>query len=151
MLLAKGKMDRPLNHNQLQAEKRGFFGRFVFATDHKVIGLQYSFSGLAFMGFGLGLMIVMRWQMAHPGQAIPIVGGWLEKILEPGMIQKGAMTPQLFNAFGAMHGTIMVFLGVVPVLFGGFGNFLLPLQLGAPDMAFPRLNMASFHLYFLGG
>ncbi len=50
-----------------------------------------------------------------------------------------------------MHGTIMVFLGVVPLAVGGFGNFVVPLQLGAPDMAFPRLNMASYWVYFLGG
>jgi cytochrome c oxidase subunit 1 len=53
--------------------------------------------------------------------------------------------------FGAMHGTIMVFLGVVPLAFGAFGNYVTPLQIGAPDMAFPRLNMASYWLYFVGG
>jgi cytochrome c oxidase subunit 1 len=50
-----------------------------------------------------------------------------------------------------MHGTIMVFLGVVPLAVGGFGNFVLPLQIGAPDMAFPRINMASYWCYFVGG
>ena len=50
-----------------------------------------------------------------------------------------------------MHGTIMVFLGVVPLAVGGFGNFVMPLQIGAPDMAFPKLNMMSYWVYFLGG
>src|SRR5881398_6903 len=50
-----------------------------------------------------------------------------------------------------MHGTIMVFMGVVPLAVGGFGNFVLPLQIGAPDMAFPKINMMSYWAYFLGG
>jgi cytochrome c oxidase subunit 1 len=50
-----------------------------------------------------------------------------------------------------MHGTIMVFLGIVPLAFGGFGNYVVPLQIGAPDMAFPRINMASYWVYFVGG
>ena len=61
------------------------------------------------------------------------------------------MLPEFYNELGAMHGTIMVFLGVVPLAVGGFGNFVLPLQIGAPDMAFPRINMASYWFYFLGG
>ena len=63
----------------------------------------------------------------------------------------GTMLPDFYNELGAMHGTIMVFLGVVPLAVGGFGNFVVPLQIGAPDMAFPRLNMASYWFFFLGG
>ena len=61
------------------------------------------------------------------------------------------MLPEFYNELGAMHGTIMVFLGVVPLAVGGFGNFVLPLQIGAPDMAFPKMNMASYWFLFLGG
>ena len=60
------------------------------------------------------------------------------------------MTPDFYNSLGAMHGTIMVFLGIVPVAFAAFGNFVVPLQIGAPDMTFPKINMASFHA-LLGG
>src|SRR6266508_4492647 len=62
-----------------------------------------------------------------------------------------AMTADLYNSFGAMHGTIMVFLAIVPLAFGAFGNYVVPLQIGAPDMAFPRVNMVSYQCYFMGG
>ena len=52
----------------------------------------------------------------------------------------GKMTPEFYNSLGAMHGTIMIFLGVVPVAFAAFGNFVVPLQIGAPDMTFPKIK-----------
>jgi len=61
------------------------------------------------------------------------------------------MSADLYNSFGAMHGTIMVFLGVVPLAFAAFGNYVVPLMIGAPDMAFPRVNLASYQCYVLGG
>jgi len=70
-----------------------------------------------------------------------------DETLMPG----GVMLPEFYNSFGAMHGTIMVFLGVVPLAVGGFGNYLVPLQIGAPDMAFPKLNATSYWCYFVGG
>ena len=82
-------------------------------------------------------MLIMRWNLANPGEIVPIVGKLLS---EDGNY-----------SFGAMHGTIMVFLGVVPLAVGGFGNYVLPLQIGAPDMAFPKLNMASYWTFFAGG
>jgi cytochrome c oxidase subunit 1 len=63
----------------------------------------------------------------------------------------GLMLPEFYNQLGAMHGTIMVFLGVVPLAVGAFGNYVVPLQIGAPDMAFPKLNAASYWSYFVGG
>lgn len=63
----------------------------------------------------------------------------------------GIIKPEFYNEMGAMHGTIMVFLGVVPLAVGAFGNYVLPLQIGAPDMAFPKLNMASYWVFFVGG
>ncbi len=61
------------------------------------------------------------------------------------------MLPEFYNQLGAMHGTIMVFLGVVPLAVGAFGNYIVPLQIGAPDMAFPKLNMSSYWCFFVGG
>jgi cytochrome c oxidase subunit I len=125
----------------------GFWRRFVFSVDHKVIGMQYAVTGLGFLFFGFCLMLIMRWQLAFPGQPIPLIGRFLGEARAPG----GVMLPDFYNELGAMHGTIMVFLGVVPLAVGGFGNFVLPLQLGAPDMAFPRLNMLSYWSLFVGG
>ncbi|MEE1506797.1 MAG: cbb3-type cytochrome c oxidase subunit I [Candidatus Neomarinimicrobiota bacterium] len=68
-----------------------------------------------------------------------------------GRMPEGIMIPDFYNSLGAMHGTIMIFLGVVPLLVGGLGNYVLPLQIGAPDMAFPKINMVSYWSYFLGG
>ena len=127
--------------------EQSFWRKFIFSTDHKVIGVQYSVTGLAFLFFGFCLMMIMRWQLAYPGEAIPLIGSLLGDARAPG----GIMLPDFYNELGAMHGTIMVFLGVVPLAVGGFGNFVMPLQLGAPDMAFPRINMISYWCLFMGG
>lgn len=125
----------------------GFWRKYVFATDHKIIGLQYGLTALCFLFFGFVLMMLMRWQLAYPEQVIPWIGKFLGENRAPG----GIMSPEFYNELGAMHGTIMVFLGVVPLQVAAFGNYFVPLQIGAPDMAFPRLNMASYWAFFLGG
>ena len=129
----------------------GFWRGYIFSTDHKVIGIQYGLTALMFLLFGFFLMLLMRWQIAHPQQPVPFIGPLLEKLLGPTMAGHGAISAELYNSFGAMHGTIMVFLGVVPLAFAAFGNYVVPLMIGAPDMTFPRVNMASYHAYFLGG
>ena len=126
-------------HAHAHAEP-GFLGKYVFSLDHKVIGIQYTVTSLVFLLFGFLLMTIMRWQLAYPGRPIPLIGQWLGVMNAPG----GIMLPEFYNQLGAMHGTIMVFLGVVPLAVGGFGNYVVPLMIGAPDMAFPRLNMASY-------
>lgn len=131
-------------------EQLPWYRKYLFSTDHKVIGMQYMITSLIIALFGFGLMIVMRWQLSYPGKPIPIFGGILENIFGPEMFSGGVMTPQAYNSFGAIHGTVMIFMALVPALFAGFGNFVVPLQLGAPDMAFPRLNMASFWCFFVG-
>src|SRR5437868_3314020 len=128
-------------------EELGFWRKYVFSQDHKVIGIQYAVTGLLFLLFGFSLMMIMRYQLAYPGSPIPLIGSLLGASNAPG----GIMLPEFYNQLGAMHGTIMVFMGVVPLAVGGFGNFVLPLQIGAPDMAFPKLNMASYWSYFVGG
>lgn len=131
-------------------EETGFWRTYVFSTDHKVIGLQYGFTALCFLLFGFMLMLMMRWQIARPGEPVPIVGPLLNAVLGQ-VAGKGIISPDLYNSFGAMHGTIMVFLAIVPLAVGAYGNYLVPLQIGANDMAFPRLNMMSYHVYAIGG
>ena len=125
--------------------EENFFQKYIWSVDHKVIGIQYGVTSLLFLLFGFGLMAIMRYQLAYPETVIPFIGQWL--FAESG----GIMLPENYNTFGAMHGTIMIFLGVVPLAVGAFGNYLVPLQIGAPDMAFPKLNAASYWTYFVGG
>lgn len=135
----------PLRHDSHHQES--FLRRYFFSTDHKIIAIQYLFVSLSFLLLGFGLVMLMRWQLAYPGQPLPYIGKWFGEENMPG----GVMLPEFYNQLGAMHGTIMVFLGVVPLGFAVFGNYLIPLQIGAKDMAFPRLNMFSFWSFFAGG
>ncbi len=123
---------------------------YVFSTDHKIIGMQYGITALLFLLFGFCLVLCMRWQIAKPGVPLPVIGPMMAKLLGD-MANGGVVSPDLYNAFGAMHGTIMVFLGIVPLAFAAFGNYVVPLQIGAIDMAFPRVNMVSYQAFALGG
>ena len=124
-----------------------FTEKYVFSLDHKVIGLQYLITSFVFLLLGFSMVLLMRWQLAFPGQPLPILGPLLSASAAPG----GVIGPEFYNQLGAMHGTIMVFLGIVPLGVGAFGNYVMPLQIGAPDMAFPRMNMMSYWLYLPGG
>src|SRR5690349_17276373 len=120
-------MEHAHDHHE---HKLGFWRKYVFSTDHKVIGIQYGITALCFLLFGFTLMMLMRWELAYPEKALPWIGHLFGENNMPG----GVMTPDFYNQLGAMHGTIMVFLGVVPLAVGAFGNVIVPLQIGAPDM-----------------
>src|SRR3989475_2070135 len=138
---AHGGHDAGHGHHELP-----FWRKYVFSVDHKVIGIQYAVTALVFLFFGFSLMMLLRWQLAYPGQPLPLLGKLLGETAMPG----GVMAPEFYNQLGAVHGTIMVSLGVVPRAVGAFGNFVVPLQIGAPDMASPRLNMVSYGLSLPG-
>ena len=121
---------------------QSFWTKYIWSTDHKIIGIQYGITSLVWLLFGFGLMMIMRYQLAYPDTPVPIVGALLG--------DGGLLPPEMYNSLGAMHGTIMIFLGVVPLAFGAFGNYFVPLQIGAIDMAFPKLNAASYWTYFAG-
>jgi cytochrome c oxidase subunit I len=125
-------------------EELPFIRKYIFSTDHKVIGIQFLFMSLFFLFIGGLLAMVMRWQLAWPSDpAMPLPGG---SLLPETMVAGGIVLPEFYNAAVTMHGTIMVFFAVMPLLVGVWANYLIPLQIGADDMAFPRLNMASFWL-----
>lgn len=116
-----------------------------------MIGIQYGITAMIFLLIGFFLMMIMRWSIAYPDEPLP---GFLQYLLGDNRdywLANGKITGDYYNMLGAMHGTIMVFLAVVPLGFGAFGNYVMPLQIGAPDMAFPKLNCASYWLYFIGG
>ena len=123
--------------------RHGFVRTYLFSLDHKVIGIQYAVTGLVFLLVGFILMMIMRYQMACPLTPVPFIG----RLLSEQNAANGVLLPEFYNQLGAMHGTVMIFLGVVPLAVGGFGNYLVPLQIGASDMAFPKLNMASYWVY----
>lgn len=111
-----------------------FWEKYVFSTDHKVIGMQYMFTGL-FMGIiGAFMVYVFRMQLAFPG--IEVFG-------------YGYVSPAEYNSLVTNHGTIMIFWVAMPVLIAAFGNFLIPLMIGVDDMVFPRINRLSYQIFLL--
>jgi cytochrome c oxidase subunit I len=103
-----------------------WYDYFTFNVDHKLIGIQYLVTSFIFYLVGGAMAVAMRTELATPDSDF--------------------LPPALYNAFMTNHGTIMIFLWIVPSAIGGFGNFLVPLMIGARDMAFPKLNAIAFWL-----
>ena len=123
------------------AAPAGFLRRYVFSTDHKVIGIQFLFTSLVMLLVGGLLAMLLRWQLGWPGRPLP----FMERLAPNGM-PGGVMVPEYYNMLFTMHGSIMIFFAIIPLLVGVFGNYLIPLKIGAGDMAFPRVNMISYWL-----
>jgi cytochrome c oxidase subunit 1 len=120
---------------------KSFLRRYVFSTDHKVIGIQYWLLALVSVFIGMALSALMRLQLAWPGERFTFL-----KTIFPHAAAGGNISPDLYLSLVTMHGTIMIFFVLTTAPQGGFGNFFLPLQIGAREMAFPVLNMLSFWL-----
>src|SRR5262245_12417040 len=115
-----------------------FVRKYIFSTDHKIIGMQFLITTLLMLFVGGALALGVRWQVAFPWTKLPIFGPML--FADTG----GQMSPEFYTMLFTMHATVMIFLVIIPVLAGAFGNFLIPLMVGADDMAFPILNMMSY-------
>src|SRR4051794_5520727 len=130
-----GHDDHAHAHHEL-----GFLKKYIFSSDHKIIGIQFLFVGLMFMVLGGLLAMLIRWQLAwpnDPSHPVPILGKWL------GWSQ-GVMPPDFYTMVFSMHASIMIFFVIIVLLVGTFGNYLIPLKIGAGDMAFPFLNGLAF-------
>jgi cytochrome c oxidase subunit 1 len=122
---------------------KSFLRKYVFSTDHKVIARQFLWAGLVFLALGGFLAMLIRWQWGYPKEPVPLVGA----VLFPD--SGGSVTPANYNVIFTMHGLIMIFFAITPILIGCFGNYCIPLMIGARDMAFPTLNMISFWTFLL--
>jgi cytochrome c oxidase subunit 1 len=134
-------------HGHGHEDERGFFTRWFMSTNHKDIGILYLLTaGLA--GFiSVAFTVYMRLELMEPGvQYMCLEGARLTAAAA------GECTPNghLWNVLITGHGILMMFFVVIPALFGGFGNYFMPLHIGAPDMAFPRLNNLSYWLFVAG-
>ena len=104
--------------------------RMMTTTDHKLIGKMYLITSFAWFLIGGLMALVIRSELAFPGQQV--------------------VNEELYNQLFTMHGTIMLLLFATPLFFG-FANVIMPIQIGSPDVAFPRLNMFSYWLFIFGG
>lgn len=120
-----------------------FLSKYVFSFDHKVIGKQFLWYGIFFLGIGGLMALLIRWTLAFPADPFPFIG----PLLFPHT--GGIVPPDTYAMLFSLHGTIMIFFAITPILIGAFGNFCIPLLIGARDMVFPTLNMLSFWIAFV--
>ena len=125
------------SNENLAGKKSRFFVRWFCSTNHKDIGVLYLLTS-ALLGFiAVAFTVIMRLELMEPG---------VQYIVLP----DGSPNGQLWNVLITGHGILMMFFVVIPALFGGFGNYFMPLMIGAPDMAYPRLNNLSYWLFLMG-
>jgi cytochrome c oxidase subunit 1 len=133
-----GELEEAVHGHAAGYPELGFVRKYVFSTDHKIIGVQFLITTLLMLMVGGALALGVRWQLAFRWSSMPLVG---ELIFAQ---QGGQISPEFYTMLFTMHATVMIFLVIIPVLAGAFGNFLIPLMIGADDMAFPTLNMLSY-------
>jgi cytochrome c oxidase subunit 1 len=117
--------------DHIHPEPQGFVARYIFSLDHKIIGIQYLITGFVFF----------------------ILAGLLAEVIRTQLLSAngGFVSPDVYNEVYSMHGSSMVWLVIIPLITGGFGNVIMPLQIGARDVAFPWLNMISFWIFPVAG
>ncbi|MGC9448709.1 cytochrome c oxidase subunit I [Cereibacter johrii] len=138
-------------------DRRGFFTRWFMSTNHKDIGVLYLFTGGLVGLISVAFTVYMRMELMAPGVQFMcaehlesgLVKGFFQS-LWPSAVENCTPNGHLWNVMITGHGILMMFFVVIPALFGGFGNYFMPLHIGAPDMAFPRMNNLSYWLYVAG-
>ncbi|MEL7347991.1 MAG: cytochrome c oxidase subunit 1, partial [Pseudomonadota bacterium] len=118
-------------------EKPDFFTRWFCSTNHKDIGVLYLITAGVVGLISVAFTMYMRLELMEPG-------------VQYMTLEDGTPNGHIWNVMVTAHGVLMMFFVVIPALFGGFGNYFMPLQIGAPDMAFPRLNNLSYWLFVAG-
>ena len=121
-------------HHDDHHHHQSFLEKYVFSLDHKIIGMQYLFTGILMGLIGAYFVYVFRMNLAYPGIEVP---GY------------GIVSSANYNALVTNHGTIMIFWFAMPVLIAAFGNFLIPLMIGCDDMVFPRINRLSYQIFLI--
>jgi cytochrome c oxidase subunit I+III len=126
----------PRPHAELERFERVWLPRpgllgWLTTVDHKRIGVLYFWATLFFFGAGGVEALIVRAQLAEPNESL--------------------VSPGTFNELFTTHGVTMIFLFIIPMTTGAFGNYIVPLMIGARDMAFPRLNALSFWLFVCAG
>ncbi len=138
-------------HHEDDKYRSGFFSKYIFSMDHKMIAKQFLVTGIFWAIIGAGMSIIFRLQLGFPEENMawikPLLGKWIV-INDAGI---GSLAPEFYYALVTMHGTILVFFVLTAGLSGTFSNLLIPLQIGARDMASPMLNMMSYWFFFLAG
>jgi cytochrome c oxidase subunit 1 len=131
-------------HGHAQAHEFSIWQICRFSRDHKIIGIQFLISSFLWLIIGGLLALAIRWQLAWPWSGMPIIGKMLFAS------EGGQISPEFYTMLFTMHGTIMIFVVIIPMMLGAFANFLIPLQIGYKDMAFPTLNMMSYWIMWPG-
>jgi cytochrome c oxidase subunit I len=127
----------PVSHSDSHGHghhQPGFVEKYLWSTDHKMIAMQYLFTGMAMGVLGGFFAYAFRMQLAFPGIEVP---GF------------GIVGPNEYNHLITNHGAIMIFWVAMPVLIAAFGNYLIPLMIGCDDMVFPKLNRLSYQIFLL--
>ncbi len=134
-------------HGHDEHAKKGFFTRWFMSTNHKDIGILYLFTAGAVGFISVLFTVYMRLELMEPGVQYMCLEG--ARFIADST-QECTPNGHLWNVMITYHGVLMMFFVVIPALFGGFGNYFMPLHIGAPDMAFPRMNNLSFWMYVAG-
>ncbi len=134
-------------HGHEHEDDRGFFTRWFMSTNHKDIGILYLITSAIVGLISVCFTVYMRLELMEPGVQFMCMEG---ARLIPTATENCTPNGHLWNVMITGHDILMMFFVVIPALFGGFGNYFMPLQIGAPDMAFPRMNNLSFWMYVAG-